>query len=339
MKRWLQYLSVIIILTRFCMLPAAASGGDFGQTISDSQSASSQAEAVSSSASSGSSNTATGQPKLMVTNYSLDSGALRAGESGTLSVTVHNTHTQRSIRNLKMIFSVEDNEIVPVNMGTKHLQKIRADGWYQWKFDICALAKATSGVHPVTIIMEYEDSDGTSYTATDILVIEVRQPVKLSYDEPALDTRLTQGDTPTFSMQLRNMGKSTIYNALLTFDLPGLANGGSVLIGEIAPGETQTGTTNFRVGEDVLGKVEGEVTLTYEDDFGKTYTKTIPLTTTIQKKTEIKTPVETEKKFTLSGPKIVIAAVTGGILLVVMILLSTRAIKKKREREEDERRL
>ncbi len=333
MKRQIRRIAAAVLAVMLAAAPACAGGEAL--TTSRAQAT----ETTTASGTSGSTVTAVSQPKLMVTNYSLASGKLYAGQTDTLSVTVHNTSTAREIRNLKMTFSDPNNEIVAADIGTKYLSRIRADGWYQWDFDITAVYTAQSGVHPVTITMEYEDADGNAYTATDTLSIELRQSVQLSYEEPALDSRLTQGDTPTFSMQLMNTGKSTLSNVLLTFDIPGIADGGSVLIGTIEPGETQTGTTNLRVDADTLGEVEGTVTLSYEDDFGQTYTEVSSLATTVEAKQEIQEPEETAEEAALSARTIVVAVVVGIAVLVLAIVFIVRAIKAKRAREEDERRL
>lgn len=334
MKRLFNYFIAVLLIAAFAVPTALAGGSAVNE---------SDASGTGSSSSTDSAGAASGpvasQPKLMVYTYSLDTEYLSAGSTGTLSVSVYNTNDTRQIRNLKMSFSVEDNEIVPVEIGTKYLKRIKANGWYEWKFDIMALETAKSGVHPATVIMEYEDSDGNAYTATDTLIITVRQSVMLSYDEPALDARLTQGDTPTFSMNLMNTGKSTIYNALLTFDIPGISNGGSVLVGTIEAGESKTGTTNFRVDLDTLGKVEGKVTLTYEDDFGKNYTKELPLSTTVEEKVIAQAPVETQEESKLEPKQIAMIAAASVVVLLVLIFLIIRAVRKKREQEEDEKRL
>lgn len=278
-------------------------------------------------------------PKLMVFDYFLDRDTFSAGDTALLHISFYNTNTKRDIRNLKLIFGEEAHEIYPAQVGTAYLRRLEPEGWYEWELDIRALEKATSGMHPVTITMEYEDSDGESYTASDTLLLEIRQPVQLEYDEPKLDARLTQGDTPTFSMQLMNMGKSPVSNVLLTFDLPGIADGGSVLVGTIEPGETQAGTANLRVDEDTLGDVEGSVTLTYEDDFGKTYEKELPLKTTVVERV-LTPPQEPEEDKKELSPLQIGGIIAGGLVVVLGLVLILRTmIKNKRAREEDERRL
>ena len=337
MKRFFQSVCAVFLLAVLAVSPAFA--GDISKDSGSSDSTNTKTETASGTASAQSSSAVAGQPKLMVYSYSTDPEYLHAGETGMVSVSLYNTSKTKQIRNLKMTFSVEDNEVLPVEMGTKYLNRIKADGWYLWEFEISAIDTAKSGVHPATITMEYEDTDGNAYTATDSLFIRVRQSVSLSYDEPALDTRLTQGDTPSFSMNLMNTGKSTIYNAMLTFDIPGISNGGSVLVGTIESGESKAGTTNLRVDSDTSGEVKGTITLTYEDDYGKTYTKEFPVSTTVEKKVEIQAPVEEEQQPTLSTTQIAMIVAAVIVVLIIIIFFIIRAVKKKRQRDYDDRTL
>lgn len=331
MNRFFHSIAVVLLIAALAISPAFA--GD--TAANDAGKADNAAGASSAPASS----SVAGQPKLMVYSYSTDPEYLHAGGTGTVSVSLYNTSKTKQIRNLKVTFSVDDNEVLPVEMGTKYLSRIKANGWYLWEFEISAIDTAKSGVHPAAITMEYEDTDGNAYTATDSLFIRVRQSVSLSYDEPALDTRLTQGDTPSFSMNLMNTGKSTIYNAMLTFDIPGISNGGSVLVGTIESGDSKTGTTNLRIDSDTLGEVKGTITLTYEDDYGKTYTKEFPVSTTVEEKVQIQPPTEEEEQPTLSTTQIAVIIASVIIVLILMIFLIIRAVKKKRQREYDERTL
>lgn len=337
MKRLIKTLLLSVLAAALCAFPAFAGGST--ETLQDSGASADVSSDASDTSSAGRSSYVAGQPKLIVTNFSLDKGALEAGGTDTLRITVHNTSKKRAIRNLKMSFSENSTEIIPVGIGTKYLSRIKADGWYQWSFEVTALAKAESGVHPASVTMEYDDSEGNAYTASDAVNLIVRQPVSMSYDEPILDARMTQGDTPTFSMNLMNTGKSPIYNAMLTFDLPGIANGGSVLVGTIGPGETKTGTANFRVETDALGDVNGSVLLTYEDDFGEKYRKKLKLSTTIAEKQIAEMPDIDEKESRISGKTAAVIAVVGGGALLLIVILTVRAVRQKRAREEDEKRL
>lgn len=279
------------------------------------------------------------QPRLMVAAYKLERGYLAAGESATLAVTVRNNSSTQQVKNIKLSFTAESGEIWPEGTGATYCSRIGAGGSYTWTFAVAALPTAQSRPHPVTITMEYEDSRGQAYSASDRIVLHLRQPVRLEYEEPSLPPRVTQGDTVPFTMMLMNLGKSTVYNALLKFEIPGLAGGGSVLVGTIPPGESLAGTTNFRVDADALGEVTGTLTLFYEDDYGERYEKEIPLATTIEKRVAAPPPPSGKDKDGNSRLPGWLAWAGGAVLLAAAAFIAIRWYKQKKAMEEDEMRL
>lgn len=280
----------------------------------------------------------TSQPKLMVVRYVLERGQLAAGEKAALTVTVRNTSSTQQVKNIKLSFADESGEIWPEGTGAAYCTRIAAGDAYTWKFTVNALTTAQSRPHPALIAMEYEDSMGQPCSASDRIILQLRQPVRLEYEEPALPLRVTQGDTVPFSMTLMNLGKSTIYNVLLKFEIPGLAGGGGVLVGTIPPGESQSGATNFRVDSDLLGDVSGTLTLSYEDDYGKSYEKEITLATSIEEKAETPPPSGGDKDADSPVPPWIFWA-GGAVLLLAAAFLGFRWYRAKKAMEEDEMRL
>jgi hypothetical protein len=283
--------------------------------------------------------TPSSQPKLMVDSYKLDRNFLEAGESATVTVTIRNTSNSQQVKNIKLSFSESSGDILPVGTGAEYRRQIVQGDTYTWSFVVTATATAQSKPHLATIMMEYEDGDGNALSASDRIILHLRQPVRLEYEEPSLPVRLTQGDTPTFAMTLMNLGKSTIYNALLKFEIPGLSTGGSVLVGTILPGSSQTGRTNFRVGSGVLGAVSGKLFLSYEDDYGEYYKKEIPLSTSIEKKMDIAASADAGASSPTSKLPWIVIAAGGAILLAMIYFLISRWLKLKKAREDDEMRL
>ncbi|HZK25343.1 MAG TPA: hypothetical protein VFC74_08145 [Oscillospiraceae bacterium] len=279
------------------------------------------------------------QPKLMVESFALSQDYLAAGEQAKLKVTLRNTSSSQSVKNIKLSFTENSGEILPVATGAKYCKQISKGSTYTWNFEVSATTTAQSKPHPATITMEYEDNRGNAVSGADQIIIQVRQPVRLEYEEPTLPTRVTQGDTPSFSMTLMNLGKSTIFNALLKFELPGLSSGGSVLVGTIPPGETAVGRANFRLDTDALGDVSGKLCLSYEDEYGEHYESEIPLATTIEKRLELAAPADKKETASSSFPW-TIAIVSGCIVLIALLsIFGSRWLQQKRARAEDEMRL
>ncbi len=277
-------------------------------------------------------------PKLMVTGYELDKEYLSPGEKSILKITVKNTHTSKSVSNIKFSLSEESGEITPSGMGTAHIKNISAGGTYVWEVELTAAHTVTVGEHRFNVSAEYEDSDYRSYSSSDTLRLNVRQSVKLKYDSAILPKKVVQGDTQTVAINLMNIGKSTIYNCIIDFDIEHLQSGGSTFVGNIEPAMSSTGTANLRVDSDALGEVKGKITITYEDDYGEVYTKTVDVSTIVEEKVEqvsTNDEEETATKNSLWWLFIFIGLIVGGGAGFGIPWL----INDKKQRKEDDLRL
>lgn len=276
-----------------------------------------------------------GEPKLMVTTVLSDPADLEAGMEATLTITIKNTNGRRYVKNAIFSFSEASGEIIPIGQDSIFVSKIDKGAEFEWSLQVHVLPTARSGIHTAIIEMSYEDSAHLSHHMNSKIYLEVRQPVRLSFDEPKFPARVMQGDTQSFSLTLMNLGKSEIYNALLSFDIEGLANGGSVLIGTLEPGSFKSSTTNFRVDSDKAGPVEGLITLTYEDDFGEIYQTEIPLKTTIEQKVIQSAPIKEEDPASgiLRSWWVLPASATVLVFLIIAVIFGIVRSRKRRAEE------
>ena len=224
------------------------------------------------------------EPRLMVTDFSVGGGFLAPGEKTKLSVTFRNTNAGKSIRNIKLTLSEDSGELAFEGMGTTYVSYIGAGGEYTWETSVTAAHTAQTGKHSITVTGEYEDVYYSAYQSADVLGVNVKQPAALDFDNALLPVRVIQGDTVTVSVNLMNTGKCTVSNVKLVYSVAGLTTGGSTFVGEIPAGESKTAGTNFRVSDNALGDAKGTLTVSFEDPFGETHTKTAELKTVIEKK-------------------------------------------------------
>ena len=276
------------------------------------------------------------QPRLMVTEYTVENGSIIPGESRNVSITIKNTNPTKSVSNIKLSLADESGELKTDGMGTAYLKSISANGSYVWTIGLTAVHTAKTGEHPLTLSMEYEDSNHMGYSASDTIRVNIKQSVMLKYDSARLPSKSIQGETVTVSINLMNTGKSTIHNAMIGVDVKGLESGGTVLVGEIPQGESKTGSVNLRVSSELLGKVEGTITINYEDDFGEAYTETVGVSTVIEEKVvKADTEEEEEKKNPLWWMFMLLGAIFGGSFGFGI----PYAIRSNKQRKEDEKRL
>ena len=136
-------------------------------------------------------------------------------------------------------------------------------------------------------------------------------------------------------MNIMNMGRGALHNVLLTFDLPGLSGGGSLLVGKLDPGESKQASANLRAAMDALGPVDGRVDITYEDAYGKQYSQQVPLTTQVEeKKTVVFEPTEEKQEQQGMPLREIVAWSAAGVLLLVLLIQSILLRRRIRTLEE-----
>jgi uncharacterized membrane protein len=276
------------------------------------------------------------QPRLMVTEYSMDTKSLKPGKESELKVTLKNYSKTKALHNMKLSINDESGDIKPIGTGTQYVEKIYAGSSYTWTVKLTAAKTAQIGEHAVTVSSEYEDKYYTAYSGSDVLRLNVKQTVGLDYSGLQLPSKVVEGDTITLDMSFMNTGKCKIRNIKIDFDIPNLESGGTTFVGEIEAGESGAGSANLRAGN-TLGETKGTITVTYEDEFGETYEKKAEVSTVVEKKAPEKTEEDerNEKKnpqwwaFLLSG-----TVLGGGIGCVIPLTIQSR-----KQRKEDELRL
>ena len=277
------------------------------------------------------------RPQLIVTSYSLDGKYVSPSKSANLSVILKNESKDKFIKNLKLTISEEKNDI-KFKRETFFVDEIKPKGTYTLNIKLTAAKTAEIGEHKLVLASTYEDKYFTSFESTDNILINVKQKTALDYDGIILPKKLTQDDTATMEVNLMNTGKSAIRNAKISFDIDGLETGGVLFIGMIKAGESKTGSANFQVSSSKLGDVKGTATLCYEDDFGKSYSESISLSSKIIKKKAVKSDSDMDKKkskFSLWWLFLIIGlAIGGGVGAIIPI-----SINQSKKRKEDDLRL
>lgn len=275
-------------------------------------------------------------PRLMVTEYNVENGYIKPDSESTLSITIKNTSVSKSVSNIKLSLSDESGEIRPEGVGTTSVRAIAAGREYVWTVKLTATKSAQATEHKLNLSMEYEDADGTSYSTNDVLLVQVRQNALLDLSGARLPAKAVQGGTLMVPVTFMNTGKGTLYNCKMDFDVKGLDDGGTTFVGTIESGQSATGNGSLRVSTDVLGKVEGEIIFSYEDDYGKVYTEKVKVSTLVEEKVETAETEEEEEK----GNKhwylfIILGLCVGGGLGFGI----PKAITSAKQRKEDEKRL
>lgn len=276
-------------------------------------------------------------PRVMLTSYSIKDNCISPDKEKELEIVIKNYSSTKAISNIKLSLTEDSGDIKVKGTGTQYVNRIGANCTYTWNVTLIASKTAQTGEHKLVLEVEYEDKYYSSYSATDTICIDVKQTVSLDYDAVQLPAKVTQGNTETISPNLMNTGKSDIRNCKLSFDIDGLESGGVLFIGEIAAGSNASGAANLRVSNDKLGEVTGKVKISYEDEFGKKYSKTVDVSTIIEEKKEV---AQTEEKEEESKNPLWWLFLIIGIAAGAGVGFGVPAIiRSSKQRKEDEMRL
>lgn len=286
------------------------------------------------------------QPKVMISGYTVNPSPVEAGKKFKLSVKLQNTNEKQAMKNVKVTINGESTDIICVDktnsfyfnkIGTKSSVAINTK----------MLVQQTTEPKPQKVILsiEYEGKDGAAYTSEESIVIQVKQPVRLEYDEPDIPDTVNAGDTMSLSFNVMNMGRGTVYNVRAELEAPGLIPEGSAFLGNLESGASKKEDMYVFVGTLDAGESEGggygptngKITLTYEDEFGEVSKKEIAFTTTIDapvidtSQDEVEEQPKTQSQWWISA--IILAAVIVAGLGVWYF--RKKRIQKRAEEDED----
>ena len=148
-------------------------------------------------------------------------------------MTLVNQSATRAVENIAIVFAESTGGLFPARSDTVRVSRLAAGESALVEIPIRAAMDAEPRAHSVEIRAQGAYGAGEDTSVAEKFTVDVRQSVRFAHSEAALPVRVTQGDVSSFTITLMNMGKSPLSNALLTFDVPGLASGGSVLAGDL----------------------------------------------------------------------------------------------------------
>lgn len=240
------------------------------------------------------------QPRAMIASYSITPSPVLAGQAFDLSVTLQNTNDSQSINNMKVTVSGETADVIPMGeTNSFYFKKVSPKETVTLNTKM--IVQQTAEPKPLKIILhiEYEGAKAAAFTADESITIQVKQPMRVEFDEPEIPKEVNAGDTLSISLNVMNMGKGKVYNVRAELEAPGLIPEGSMFLGNIDSGASKKGDMYVFVGtldEDAkYGSTSGKLTISYEDEFGEVSTQEIDFTTNINPPI-INAPAEEEEE-------------------------------------------
>lgn len=217
-----------------------------------------------------------GVPKIIVSEYNTNPGIVTAGKSVSFEFTLKNTHTQKTIKNMKAVIGSEDGTFnLEGGSNSFYVGELKPQEEITRKFDLRAKADALSRAYPVSIEFGYEDSDGNPYTMTEKINIPVVEKTELSIDNINGPYEMYVGNTGYISFEYYNKGKATISNLSVSINGDYSPVNPTNYIGNVDAGSGSY--SEIEVRADVEGQAKGTLTFSFEDSSGNVKTIERPI--------------------------------------------------------------
>lgn len=287
------------------------------------------------------------QPKVILSRYAVSPSPVLAGETFHVSATLQNTSENQALNNVKVSVAGATAELMPTgeSTGEFYFQKIAAQESVPIEMDMVTARNIKPEPQKLILTIEYEgkDASSTAFKEEAEIVVPVKQPIRLEYDEPQIPTELNAGDTVSVSMNVMNMGIGTVHNVRLTLEAPGMIPDKTAFIGNIESGAAKSGDmyvfvgTKSMTGEDAgdekYGPTSGIVTLAYEDEYGEEFSDTFEFSTMINPPViNTDTDPEEEEPPKDYGQWWISIIIAGGIIAAILVI---RAILKKKRAQQE----
>lgn len=290
-------------------------------------------------------------PKIIVKTYSSDPQLVKAGEKFTLNLEFLNTHSSKTIRNIKGNFTVTEssnetgNVFTPVDCSnTFYIDEISPKGTYDWTLTLYTIPDAKSKTYNVTINFEYEDDEGNPYKADEIIGIPVYQPSRFEISELQLPPDGYTGQPVYVQFQMYNLGKTDIYNVKMKVEGDFMAQPSSNYFGNFESGRQEFCELNLI--PQAAGPNKGNLIITFENSSGEEQVFEKEFSMNIMemnlgmepgKDFPVDKPLDPQDEATKKGGFIgsvwFFVAIGAVVLAVIIIIVVSRKRKKSKEFE------
>lgn len=234
------------------------------------------------------------QPKLILEKYSVSADKIYAGEEFEVYFTLKNTSTVEAVQNIQISISdtAETGKLLPAENGSNTIYIARIDKGesYDITYKMQCAADMDPKAYKIGVAMAYEGAKNVAaYTANDTISVTILQKIRLKFDTPVFYDEFYVGSPSGVYLAMYNMGRSSVYNCMISVEGDGLQLEESYFGGTVAAGGTMS--ADFNIIANTPGQIEGAIVVTYEDSLGEQMEERIPLSLFVMDMGDINGPV------------------------------------------------
>ena len=257
--------------------------------------------------------TPTAEPVVFISNSVMEPGEAMAGEEFTLTLTLKNSLTTKSVKNM----------LVKVDTGNLHINlledtnifqidKIAAGGETTLTLRFGTDASIPAGKYTLNFTFNYDSSKTLNLSSSGTAIVEIQQPANMELVMPRFPQSVTVGETIPLSLQVMNMGRDKMYNVRCVVSGYGFAPANTGYIGAMDAGSSATTEVELYIialnaskgneSGSQYGATKGTITLIYEDESGEEFSQEVQFETSVNRPIvelpQTDTAEEEEKKTT-----------------------------------------
>ena len=287
-------------------------------------------------------------PRVIVTGFNTDPGAVNAGSDFKLIIHLKNTSARTAVSN--MLFDLqapssgteaasEAPAFLPSSgSSTIYLDSIPAGGTQDISIALNARADLVQKPYSISMSMKYEDSDATQYESSSSLAIPVKQAARFEFSDLEIAPEaVAVGEEANITCSLYNTGRIKLYNVKAKFQGDGI-EGKDVFVGNVDSGATGSIDGIVTATKEMTADQKCKMVVSYEDESGKASTveKEFSLQITPeQAPMDMSQMAEAPMDKGLPIVPIVIAVAVVAAVVIIIIVLKMRKKKMKSVEEED----
>nr|WP_288858813.1 hypothetical protein [uncultured Faecalicatena sp.] len=288
-------------------------------------------------------------PRVIVTGFNTEPGAVNAGSDFKLIIHLKNTSGRTAVSN--MLFDLQapssGTEAAAEAPAFLHssgsssifLDSIPAGGTQDISIQMNARADLVQKPYSIAMTMKYEDNKATQYESSSSLAIPVKQAARFEFSELEIAPEsVAVGEEANITCSLYNTGRIKLYNVKAKFQGDGI-EGKDVFVGNVDSGATGSIDGIVTATKEMMSGEKCKMVVTYEDDSGKVSTVEQEFTLEVVPEappmdmTQM-TDVPVEKPFPVIP--VVIGAVAAVIAVIILIVVLKKRKKKKESVEEED---
>lgn len=284
----------------------------------------------------------TPEPVVYISDSELIPGTAMAGEEFTLKLTLKNSLTTKSVKNMMVTVDTGNLQINLLEDSNVFLiEKIDAGGTEYLVLRFSTDVSIPENKYTLRFSFSYDSSKTLKLSSEGTTVIPVRQPADVELVMPRMPEAVRVGETLPLSLQVMNMGRSSIYNVRCVVSGHGLVPSNTGYIGTMAAGSSASAqmelyivALNVSQGNEngaQYGGTTGTIQLIYEDAAGIQYEQAFSFETTVNRPVmEAPQPVPEKLEVEKNLHWWIFVIATGGVILAAVVAILLGRNRKKR---------